>query len=243
MPAKSWVNPPGTSTWSSTSSRAKSSPTCAHLARTRACASPRPRSSRSKNSWSSSTTMSIWKPHPKTCASAKSPSPSHPSGDPEVNNRVKNSVGILCPGVEPSDLEFYLHTHANSCHSIQPRHLGLHQTLRARVDAYFKENNLSRKGDWRLHLKTGVMMTLYFVPWALITWGFGKRMDVLGGRNGHGTGLGRHRHERHARRQPRRLQRQEMGQFVGGTNLGFGGWQRRDVENPAQRAAPHLHQR
>jgi len=45
------------------------------------------------------------------------------------------------------------------------------KTLRARVDAYFKERNLSRKGDWRLHLKAGVMMTLYFVPWALITWG------------------------------------------------------------------------
>ena len=45
------------------------------------------------------------------------------------------------------------------------------KTLRARVDAYFKEHNLSRKGDWRLHLKTALMIALYFVPWALITWG------------------------------------------------------------------------
>ena len=45
------------------------------------------------------------------------------------------------------------------------------KTLRARVDAYFKENNLSRKGDWRLHLKTAAALGLYFVPWALITWG------------------------------------------------------------------------
>ena len=43
------------------------------------------------------------------------------------------------------------------------------KTLRARVDAYFKERNLSRKGDWRLHLKSAVMLSLYFVPWALIT--------------------------------------------------------------------------
>ena len=42
------------------------------------------------------------------------------------------------------------------------------KTLRARVDAYFKERNLSRKGDWRLHLKTALMIALYFVPWALI---------------------------------------------------------------------------
>ena len=45
------------------------------------------------------------------------------------------------------------------------------KTLRARVDAYFKENNLSRKGDWRLHLKTAAALGMYFVPWALITWG------------------------------------------------------------------------
>ena len=45
------------------------------------------------------------------------------------------------------------------------------KTLRARVDTYFKERNISRKGNWRLHLKTTVMIALYFVPWALITWG------------------------------------------------------------------------
>ena len=45
------------------------------------------------------------------------------------------------------------------------------KTLRARVDAYFKERILSRTGDWRLHLKTALMIALYFVPWALITWG------------------------------------------------------------------------
>ena len=44
-------------------------------------------------------------------------------------------------------------------------------TLRARVDAYFQEKNLSRKGNWRLYLKTSIMLTLYFVPWALVTWG------------------------------------------------------------------------
>ena len=46
------------------------------------------------------------------------------------------------------------------------------RTLRARVDAYFAERNLSRKGDWRLHLKSAVMISLYFGPWVLLTWGF-----------------------------------------------------------------------
>ena len=45
------------------------------------------------------------------------------------------------------------------------------KTLRARVDAYFKEHKLHRKGNWGLHFKSLVMMALYFVPWALITWG------------------------------------------------------------------------
>ena len=34
------------------------------------------------------------------------------------------------------------------------------KTLRARVDTYFKERNISRKGNWRLHLKTTVMIAL-----------------------------------------------------------------------------------
>ena len=45
------------------------------------------------------------------------------------------------------------------------------KTLRARVDAYFKEHKLHKKGNWSLHLKSLVMMALYFVPWALMTWG------------------------------------------------------------------------
>ena len=38
------------------------------------------------------------------------------------------------------------------------------KTLRRRVDEYFKEKNLSRKGDWRLHVKSFMMIALYFVP-------------------------------------------------------------------------------
>ena len=45
------------------------------------------------------------------------------------------------------------------------------RTLRQRVDSYFKENNISRTGDWRMYLKTSVMLALYFVPWALFTFG------------------------------------------------------------------------
>ncbi|MDA1336453.1 MAG: acyl-CoA desaturase [Bacteroidetes bacterium] len=43
--------------------------------------------------------------------------------------------------------------------------------LKERIDAYFKENNKSRHGDWRMYLKTACMMALFFVPWGFITFG------------------------------------------------------------------------
>ena len=58
---------------------------------------------------------------------------------------------------------------ANSCHPLQPRQVRFHQNLARKGGRYFKERNLSRKGDWRLHLKTTLMIALYFVPWAPIT--------------------------------------------------------------------------
>ena len=45
------------------------------------------------------------------------------------------------------------------------------KTLKERVDAYFKENDLSRQGDWRMYAKTVVMLGLFFTHWALIAFG------------------------------------------------------------------------
>jgi len=45
------------------------------------------------------------------------------------------------------------------------------KTLKARVDAYFEESGRSRKGDWRLHIKSISMIALFFVPWALFSFG------------------------------------------------------------------------
>jgi len=45
------------------------------------------------------------------------------------------------------------------------------KALKERVDAYFKETGKSRQGDWRMYLKTAVMLALFFVPWGLITFG------------------------------------------------------------------------
>lgn len=43
--------------------------------------------------------------------------------------------------------------------------------LKARVDAYFEESGRSKKGDWRMHIKTALMLALFFVPWGLIAFG------------------------------------------------------------------------
>ena len=42
------------------------------------------------------------------------------------------------------------------------------RTLNQRVNNYFKDNNLSRNGNWRLHLKTVVMFSLYLTPYFLL---------------------------------------------------------------------------
>ncbi|NND63766.1 MAG: acyl-CoA desaturase [Flavobacteriaceae bacterium] len=42
------------------------------------------------------------------------------------------------------------------------------RTLNKRVNIYFNENKISRSGNWKLHLKTVVMFTLYLLPYFLI---------------------------------------------------------------------------
>ena len=61
------------------------------------------------------------------------------------------------------------------------------KALRERVDAYFKETGKSRQGDWRMYLKTAVMLAAFFVPWGLITfgvtgtgWGFWVTEIIMG---------------------------------------------------------------
>ncbi|NNJ88670.1 MAG: acyl-CoA desaturase, partial [Eudoraea sp.] len=42
------------------------------------------------------------------------------------------------------------------------------RTLNKRVNAYFADNNLKKTGNWRLHLKTAVMFSLFLAPYFLI---------------------------------------------------------------------------
>ena len=41
------------------------------------------------------------------------------------------------------------------------------RTLNKRVNDYFKENKISRNGNWKLHLKTVVMFSIYLTPYFL----------------------------------------------------------------------------
>jgi linoleoyl-CoA desaturase len=47
--------------------------------------------------------------------------------------------------------------------------LPFQQELKKRVDAYFKNNNISKKGNLNLYTKTIVMFSMYLVPFFLIT--------------------------------------------------------------------------
>jgi len=42
------------------------------------------------------------------------------------------------------------------------------KTLNKRVNAYFKEQNIQKTGNWKLHLKTLVMVSLFVVPYFVI---------------------------------------------------------------------------
>lgn len=42
------------------------------------------------------------------------------------------------------------------------------QTLRDRTNAYFRDNNISRNGDWRMYLKTVVLLATYLIPFAVV---------------------------------------------------------------------------
>ena len=42
------------------------------------------------------------------------------------------------------------------------------RTLNSRVNNYFKENNLERTGNWKLHLKTIILFSVFLTPYFLI---------------------------------------------------------------------------
>ena len=42
------------------------------------------------------------------------------------------------------------------------------RTLNKRVNSYFKENNISRTGNWKLYTKAIVMFSLFLIPFILV---------------------------------------------------------------------------
>ena len=42
------------------------------------------------------------------------------------------------------------------------------RTLNSRVNAYFKDNNIKKTGNWKLHVKAVIMFVLFLTPYFLI---------------------------------------------------------------------------
>ena len=84
--------------------------------------------------------------------------------------------------------------------------------LNSRVNSYFKDNNIKRTGNWKIWLKTIVMLTLFFVPYIFIfdvkhAWLASDFTDLrYGSRHGRGW------YECDARREPRIFFQKIMGQ-------------------------------
>ncbi|MGA9637263.1 fatty acid desaturase family protein [Flavobacterium sp.] len=51
-----------------------------------------------------------------------------------------------------------------------PRHdaLKFFKILNARVNEYFKENNIKKTGNWKLYIKTAIMFSLLFIPYFIL---------------------------------------------------------------------------
>ena len=42
------------------------------------------------------------------------------------------------------------------------------KTLNSRVNNYFKENNIPKTGNWKIHLKTIILFSVFLTPYFLI---------------------------------------------------------------------------
>lgn len=41
------------------------------------------------------------------------------------------------------------------------------RTLNSRVNAYFKDNNIQKTGNWKIHLKTIILFSIFLSPYFL----------------------------------------------------------------------------
>ncbi len=53
------------------------------------------------------------------------------------------------------------------------------KTMRARVNAYFVENNIPKTGNWKMYSKTIAMLLLFLVPYALLLLQFGPDWSAI----------------------------------------------------------------
>lgn len=68
------------------------------------------------------------------------------------------------------------------------------RTLNQRVNNYFKENKISRNGNWRLHLKTAIMFIIFLSPYFLLltldlTWWIQLLLTIVMGIGMAGVGM------------------------------------------------------
>ena len=62
--------------------------------------------------------------------------------------------------------KFYMNNNAPTF--AKQDNLKFFRTLNSRVNSYFKENNIEKTGNWKIHLKTVILFTVFLVPYFLI---------------------------------------------------------------------------
>lgn len=65
-------------------------------------------------------------------------------------------------------LEKFLVMHSNIPTFSKQDSLKFFRTLNSRVNNYFKENNIKKTGNWKLHLKTIIMFSIFLTPYFIL---------------------------------------------------------------------------
>jgi linoleoyl-CoA desaturase len=118
-------------------------------------------------------------------------------------------------------------------------------TLKKRVDAYFKDRNLSKNANNVLILKTIILTAVYVLPFGALLWFQPSLGSSLVLWFIMGIGSGGVRDECHARCLPwgLLLRTNQINYWVGGIYSQYAGRLNFQLELAAQRHAPHVHQR
>jgi hypothetical protein len=122
------------------------------------------------------------------------------------------------------------------------KELEFSETLKKRINEYFKSNNISQKGNFWMYLKAFILLTTYILSFVILIlfpigpW-LGILMAILMGIGEAGIGMSVMHDAAHGA-----FSKKKMGKFLFRLHHVYSGKQCSELENSTQLAPPHLYQ-